>query len=1473
MPEKRDDFSTSTKDKLAKRVGYRCSNPECRCATVGAAQGHDGFIVVGVAAHITAAAPGGPRFDASMTPEQRRDPSNGIWLCQTHAKLIDSDASRFSVETLHQWKLVAEARSFRALVAQPHLRDQQAAPEALDAAVQELVDRLGLPPEDDVLSVTTRLLGAATADLEAFKRMPGWPRHAVPLNLRMTQGGNERAFHAEGLAAALDSFNEIAVIAPPGTGKTTTLVQVASAVLSAARSVAVYVPLGEWSSQRDSLLQSILRRAAFRDAREQHFMLLAHHGRLVLIFDGWNELDSEARKRAAAEIARLRRDFPRLGIIVSTRRQALHVPISGPVVEIDVLTADQQLEIASALQGERGEALIDHALRTPGVRDLVSIPLYLSALLARTTDGRMPTTKEQVLRLFVTEHERQPDKAAALRETLFDFHPHMLTALAVEATRSGNTAISDTRARIAVAQVEQGLVAAGQMVTAPQPTNVLDVLVSQHMLVRSGAESAVSFQHQQFQEWYASFEVERVMRAAAAGGDAARHRLRVEMLNLPPWEESILFACERLARLDRAGAEAVSSAVVLALSIDPMLAAEMIYRSPVTVWNEVRDRVMAFMGRWRVPGSVDRAVRFMITSGRDEFADRIWNLISDPDTQVHLRALRAAKRFRPSVLGLDVSARLARVPEQTRKNILAEIAMRGGIDGIELAAKVAEADPSAAVQLAVIEALLFRWANRYARAVLGTASQEVWQLLAKKGYAEEIADITVADRLRTDRQRQIATETNPMAQLALLLQSPTTSTIEGEQVREAIAASDFPRGDQHAAWRLNDAFKRYPKEVATALLRRLEAGLELPFHAERFLESVPAIDDGPVTRAAIDTDTKRLGFVAATVVGPKTTGLLIDAFLVIARSPGRADRAAQEQYRQLLERLAATRISSLIPALLARSNTTEPQTIGLLAEILVRHGTDETREQRLLLDGDRLLELIAVVRTWVDTLFRSPGSTRYQLVEVASAIGRLGRPELVPELKRLLGEDLSRWRHARQARLAAPATATIQLRSDAAHSWTLQYRQALSRIGDDQVVQLAGEYLEDRDFGFDAACVLWAIWNSTQNIPKPAWNKRWPDFSDVSARRLQRSAGVAFANASPLAEMIFAAIDRLVRSGAPDRDQLAIKLGRIALAIPHGDKTAILNALLAVPQPIRTKRELLAALVLDGEIISADLVLEGVRAWIDEADTNTWMSEHGVWELEGWLELLPFSDRPAATIEGLQLANAALAYPHRMERLVSVVGGAPGSEAEDVLLQMARRYPQLADQHDWVQAFVRRGTASAGMMLIDLVLNGGFPSGHGPLDGRWIADQLSALAQTHPEFKSDVIRRYRTTAGNTDVDVIECTIAKLGDHDSLMVIVRAYAANGKGFDRLLKSAIHDAALSQEPAAGWTGAYELRPMALAGVRKELFAMLSGQPSEAALARACLTKIDKLRDEYGAAEFEPRHPDAESGRPWPLAAEEL
>ena len=47
----------------------------------------------------------------------------------------------------------------------------------------------------------------------------------------------------------------------------------------------------------------------------------------------------------------------------------------------------------------------------------------------------------------------------------------------------------------------------------------------------------------------------------------------------------------------------------------------MIYRSAEAPWLRVRDRVRRFVTRWHRAGDVDRAVRFMIASGKPEFAD------------------------------------------------------------------------------------------------------------------------------------------------------------------------------------------------------------------------------------------------------------------------------------------------------------------------------------------------------------------------------------------------------------------------------------------------------------------------------------------------------------------------------------------------------------------------------------------------------------------------------------------------------------------------------------------------------------------------------------------------------------------------------------------------------------------------------------------------------------------------------------
>src|SRR5215218_3816619 len=116
----RDDFSKRTKEVIARRAGYRCSAPNCRRGTLRPDPANAGDAInQGVAAHIRAASLGGARYDAGITSEERRSATNGIWLCQVCAKVVDDSPEAFPVEALLAWKDYAEKLAARDARATP----------------------------------------------------------------------------------------------------------------------------------------------------------------------------------------------------------------------------------------------------------------------------------------------------------------------------------------------------------------------------------------------------------------------------------------------------------------------------------------------------------------------------------------------------------------------------------------------------------------------------------------------------------------------------------------------------------------------------------------------------------------------------------------------------------------------------------------------------------------------------------------------------------------------------------------------------------------------------------------------------------------------------------------------------------------------------------------------------------------------------------------------------------------------------------------------------------------------------------------------------------------------------------------------------------------------------------------------------------------------------------------------------------
>jgi hypothetical protein len=238
----RDEFTAKTVLQIAKRAGWLCCFPSCRTPTVGATEDGHGEINIGTAAHICAAAPGGPRYDENMSEDERSSAGNGIWMCRDHGKAIDSDVKQFTATLLREWKRQAELESWRRV-----LRNEDASGPAVIASDADLA---------------TRLRAAAEHDLGVFRETSKWPRTSVALRLEVD--GFDTPVTTDTLARAVTSLDDLILVAGPGMGKTTTVFQVAEGVLETSNGAPLIVLLNDWATESATILESILKRLAFR---------------------------------------------------------------------------------------------------------------------------------------------------------------------------------------------------------------------------------------------------------------------------------------------------------------------------------------------------------------------------------------------------------------------------------------------------------------------------------------------------------------------------------------------------------------------------------------------------------------------------------------------------------------------------------------------------------------------------------------------------------------------------------------------------------------------------------------------------------------------------------------------------------------------------------------------------------------------------------------------------------------------------------------------------------------------------------------------------------------------------------------------------------------------------------------------------------------------------------------------------------
>jgi hypothetical protein len=697
----RDDFSAPIKTLLSKRTGSLCSNPECQQPTSGPQMDPNKAINIGVASHITAAAPGGPRYDPSLTPTQRSSAENGIWLCQNCGKLVDNDAVYYPVEKLRAWKGSAEERARRRLETRV---PAETAP-AVAAAGGEHLDRVS-----QAVSAETVLDSVEEVIVNWSGRAEGKPIIDLRLVCLDDKGAETHEMQkSDGLKALLVNGQRVIVEAPAGRGKTTTLIQLAR-MLRASGRIPCLVNLPSWVRRNVGIFDFLANSPEFQSHGISAIDLARFFNKaqpFVFLLNGWNELLPSESTNGARLIRDLGRSFPSAGIAIATRTHPVTPPLEhSRRFKIQPLTRVEREAYLHGRLGPVAEDLIRQLNDDQVLNDLTRTPLILAEVASLFEAGRaIPASKLGVLDAVTRLMEDSAGHQAELADDpLYGTARSYLEELGSRLVASGGVQITDIDARQVVSSVSRALHDSGQIGDAPNPGAVLTALCSHHVLEPSSyPDVSYTFFHQQFQELFGALRLKHELAAIVhtGNGDA---EFSAKYVNEPAWSEPVYMLAEFIGH--NTGDQALPNAVAMgtklvgmALSLDPIFAAELARLCGAEVWATVRDHVGARLRHlYSSQNGVLRKVGLaaMIASGSEDFRDVLVPLLSSADQSVRLETYRTWEPLMLSSLGDAWEETVRQWDESARINFVSHNIRRVPLQGAIL--DFALSDPSPAVR-------------------------------------------------------------------------------------------------------------------------------------------------------------------------------------------------------------------------------------------------------------------------------------------------------------------------------------------------------------------------------------------------------------------------------------------------------------------------------------------------------------------------------------------------------------------------------------------------------------------------------------------------------------------------------------------------------------------------------------------------------------------------------------------------------
>lgn len=1262
----------------------------------------------------------------------------------------------------------------------------------------------------------------------------------------------DRAVQLDQVEADLRSDRSLVLVGEPGAGKSNALQQISVKLLAQPALVPIVRKLPSLALRGDSIVSQLCGKGSFATFSETNFATLAQGAQIVLLLDGWNELNADQRQWAWSELDALRRDYPALFLIIATRAGTAS-PFSQART-LDVLPFDRarQLDAAARLLGPVGHDLVVRARAIPALRPLLRTPLFLAAVLRQGASGNLPADRETVIAGLVAEAGGAPARREQLRVALDGQHLAFLRAISDRLMNAGTTLLSEAELMPLIGEVAADLRARQLFTPSIGPQAVLDLLISHHLLVGIGApgERTISLQHQLIQEWFASFRVADLITGQETG--AINRALRA-LVDAPFWSVTILFAVERLGHACQAKAQ-LQSLILTTLGIDSFLAADMFQRARACLDQALDRDLIAFAERW-MEDDPSRATRFMLATGLEQFSYALWGSLEN-GTDILFYFHRSGRTFPIDALRPDWDRRFPKLKDETRRVLLADLVDQGESASVEMAIGAAMHDPSEDVVSGVIDYLDFRDERAGLERLLGGVSKAMWKELARGREPNNLTDSHRARWQQLRRKRFASAEGIEWIRLALEFDCATPEAI--------IAATLDLKTDNH--WTSHElqqtVFERFPETFQKVLVARLLDERNIPYRASQFLTDVEPAEQSALVEIATAKDrTFSRHELAAQLLGRDAIARLIDRMIGCAgdRKALRSEEmhAVRDAVRDALRKV---RLDHLVPIIIAQDDVDAPQAAVHISVLADWRGHEE--ERTFAISAEERTMLVQRAQHWTALLFEQGEQLRrYDLAELARLIGRLASTELVPLLLTLWDRDRTQHAEERALRAINPHHPPA---NEAFMGYDNMYRGAAVAIGGEAVVDAISDRLGDPAQEVDSAIVLGQL----LEVDPVQRGPLGPTLDDMAARRdrlLERRASPPH----PVAARIIDRINNLVATGDPESIGRAFQLALPVTLMNYGDRGPDLLALIEAGRDNGLLRNFCKVFSERGEALPAYILRHGLAAGIAELAAMKWVQDNDYWRVTEWLRLIAFADDAEAALPDLADLPDGLQRSYRIRDLARALGYSVSPTAVAALVAILRQALELLSE-DWPDAMARIASPEADAALLEAVAAA--PDGpKGWRDTYRLRECLaSALARS-----SDVRDRAKAMLGEIAHQGKRATIADalaqtMDEDDAIMLLGYGAEPAGTAIARILLDRLEKAAVSRLPVEGTSNAFELEGAPLPRLRRLAFQHQIDHPDER-LYKACLRSIDRLRDYYGKPVNETYHPHIEADHAWPKAAE--